>query len=490
MTKEPLSRKLTRGIFYLFFSSLVQLGLNVVTIGFVARALGVENFGLYSTILSFVQLFEFLTDFGLNRTLLKFGSTDLTKAQISLGNALFIKSVLVVPTLALLTLVGFLSGYRNEEIIILELFAIGLIFDSYGTIFSSIRRILGNFKLISFFRILKTAINLLIIIIALSVKNSVLSLAFANAILNLIIFIVSLINTLLLLKPKLKLSLIKDFFKDSIIFSLSDFFLNIYSRISIVLLSFFNNLHSVGIFSAAIRFTRIANLFPTQVRFALLPTLYRIFEDTEQKTEGKDQKTKRVFLIILKYMTIFATPFVIFIYFFSGQIVHLIFGSKYDSSMPLVQLFSLFIYLRFIETPFGLFYIAMNKHKKMVYFQGFTSILNIILNLILIPLYSTYGACAATLISEIFFVFLVIYMGRKYLIWRLANVLQILSKPTIAGLISVVLTILLLKNINIVLQMLFLLLCYLVILVVSKVFDKGDKELFLKIFSKNAIISK
>ena len=492
MKREPLSRKLTFGIFYLLSSSLATLGINVITVGFVARSLGVDNFGLYSAIYSFVYLFEFLSDFGLNKTLLKFGSTDKTQAQISFGNALFVKTILIIPLLVSVTFFGFLSGYRNEEVIILDLFTISMIFDSFGNVFSSIRRILGSFKLISFFRVLKTAINLVIIIIALSIKNSVMSLAFANMLLSLVIFIISLINTVLLLKPKLRIRLIRNFFEDSLIFSLNDFFLNIYSRISTVLLSFFSELHSVGIFSAALRFTRIANLLPNQVKFALLPTMYRILEErngeTAKRRSGERNKEQRVFVILLKYMIIFATPLVISIYFFSDSIIHLVFGRKYDLSIPLVKLFSLFIYLRFIETPFNLFYIAMHKHKNLVYFQGTSSFLNIILNLILIPIYSAYGACYSTLISEISFALLLVSMGGKYLIWNFKEVIQILLKPTISGLISLLLISTILSKTNIFIELIFLLIFYFLLLLAVKVFDKDDKELFLKILGKEKIV--
>ena len=486
--KEPLSRKLTFGIFYLLSSSIATLGINVITVGFVARSLGVKNFGLYSAIFSFVGLFEFLGDFGLNRTLLKFGSTDLSKAQISFGNALLIKSTLIFPLIASVTCFGLLAGYRNEEIIILELFTISLVLDSYATVFSSIRRILGNFKLISFFRVLKTSINLLIIVIALSVNNSVLSLAIANTLLSLVIFIVSLINTVLLLKPKLQLNLIKDFFKDSAIFSLNDFFLNIYDKISTVLLSFFSEFHSVGIFSAALKFTKIANLLPNQVRFALLPTLYRLLEDRVQNPEAKAEKPRKLFTVLLKYLVIFATPAALLMYFFSDQIIHLIFGEKYDLSITLVQLLSLFIYLRFLEAPFNLFYIALHKHKNLAYLQGCACLLNIILNLILIPLYSSCGACYATLLSEIFFSLMLISIGIKYSIWDLKNVLMILLKPTIAGAASITLMTVLLSKANVLTQLLLLLISYFVFLLVMKVFDGEDKKLLKKIFTKRDVM--
>lgn len=480
MKKEPLSRKLTFGIFYLLSSSIVSLGINVITLSFIARVLGVENFGLYSAIISFVGLFQFLTDFGLNKTLLKFGSTDLKKTQISFGNALLVKSLLIFPLFLILFFFSFLSGYRDKELLILFLFALSLVLDSFGVVFSSIRRILGSFKLISIFRILRNLINLVVIVIALNIENSILSLAFANTALSLIVFLVSLLNTVSLLKPMVRTSLIRDFFKDSLIFSLSDFFLNVYARISTVLLSFFSDLHSVGIYSAALRFTRIANLLPNQVKIALLPTIYRILENPS--STNAIQSSKRIFLVLLKYMIIFATPAVLSIYFFSEPIIHFVFGRKYDLSIPLLKLFSLFIYLRFVETPFTLFYIGMHKNKVMLYFQGTTSLLNVILNLILIPAYSVYGACAATLVSESIFSVTLVCLGVKYLIWGIWDVASLLLRPTISGLVSIFVVGTFLGGLHVILQVVFLFILYSLLLFGLKTFDSKDKELFSKIF--------
>ena len=480
--KAPIARKLTFGFFYLLSSSIATVGLNVVLIGFTARALGVEKFGLYSAILSFVGLFQFLSDFGLNKTLLKFGSISRANAQVSFGNALLLKGILFIPTFLLVTLLGYIVGYKGDDILILELLALAMVLNSYGMVFSSIRRILGDFKLVSFFRVLKTLINLFIVIIALSINNSVLYLALATMLLNLITFIISLINSVLLLRPKLKLELVKDFFKDSIIFSFSDFFLSIYAKISIVLLSFLSDLHTVGIFSAAIKFTNVATLFPNQVRIALLPTLYRIMESQNIKESGD---RKRVFRIVLKYMVVLAIPFVISVFLFSAPIMHLIFGEKYNLSIPFVKLFSLFIFFRIIQTPFSLFYIAMHKHKQMVYFQAVVSSSNLILNLCLIPKYSAYGATVATVISEGLLLFGLVFLGKRYLVWDLKDVFLLIYKPILSGCVSFALFYGLLQaNMNLFLQIALLLLSYLLLLFLIKGFNKEDKDLFVKVFLK------
>ncbi len=486
MAKEPLSRKLTFGIFYLLSSTIATVGLNVLLVGFVARKLGVENFGFYSAIISFVGLFQFLSDLGLNRTLLKFGSTNILNAQFGFGNALFLKTIFIIPTFILVTLLGYIAGYKSNEIIIVELFTLTMVLDSFGTVFSSIRRILGDFKLVSFFRVFKTVINLIVVVIALSVNNSVLYLAIASVILNAITFIISLINSVLLLKPRLKLELMKEFFKDSAIFSLSDFFVGIYAKISTVLLSFFTNFHMVGIFSAAIKFTNIANLFPNQIRFALLPTMYRILENKKHEESG-DQK--RIFKIIFKYTVILATPFVILIFLFSDPIIHLIFGKKYELSIPFVKLFSLFIYFRFIQSPFKLFYVAMHKNKEMVYFQAIASFVDLILNLILIPGYKAFGATMATIFSEGLFLIIIMLSGLQYSIWKLKDAVSIIFKPTVAGAISMFIAYAFLINkVNLFFQIFVVLLMYLLILFVARTFNRQDKEFLTKIFlKKNAL---
>lgn len=519
--KESLSRKLFNAVFYLFSSSLVSLALKVLIVAYIARKLGVEQFGLYSAILSFVGLFQFLSDFGLNKSLLKFGSLDSENARVSFGNALFAKTFLVFPLLLFVSLSGYCFGYKNDELIVLVLFALSLVLESYASVFSSVRRILGHFELISFFRVLKTLITLIVIVLVLSKYNSVFALALVTVFLTAFMFVVSLINTLFLLKPKFKLSILGDFFKDSLIFSLNDFFLNIYTRINVVLLSFFSNLFSVGIYSAAVRFTTIASLLPRQVRFALLPTMYRILEN--QKSEGaineqvfdsvsqgeifdpsssspeiqqegrsvsqkliesNIERSKRVFNTILKLMILFAAPLSVAIWFLSDNIIHFIFGSKYDMSIPLVKLFSIFIFLRFIETPFSLFYFGLEKHKSLVTIQGITSLINVALCLIMIPGFAVFGAASATIISEAIFAFVLIFYGSRYLIWSTSVVFGLLFKHVFVVLAAMFFTMLVAASLHVFVQLFFLCALYVVFLFVIKEFTEDDKLLFKKLFSR------
>ena len=132
----------------------------------------------------------------------------------------------------------------------------------------------------------------------------------------------------------------------------------------------------------------------------------------------------------------------------------------------------------------------MHKHKNMVYFQGFTSFLNIVLNLILIPIYSLYGACYSSLISETFFALSLIIVGSKYLIWHFKDVFSMLVKPTLSGFASILLTIILLNKTNIFIQVLFLIICYFVLLFAIKTFNKKIRSCFLRFLKGEKILQR
>ena len=125
----------------------------------------------------------------------------------------------------------------------------------------------------------------------------------------------------------------------------------------------------------------------------------------------------------------------------------------------------------------------MHKHKSMVYFQAVSSIVNLILNLVLIPKHSVLGASIATVVSEGLLLIIIIGLGTKYLVWNLKDVFFMSFKPIIAGLTALWLTYSLLTNkTNLFLQISFLLLSYFLFLFIMRVFSKDDKDLVIKIF--------
>lgn len=484
---ESLSRKLTLGILYLFSSTTLSGLFTIITLSVTARILGVENFGLYNAFLSIVGLFQFITNLGVNRILLKEGAKNFENAKTSFGNALLFKAIVIVPIILVIILISKHSGYTGNSLLAIVLFGFSLIFDSYGTLFISLRRILGDFKVISIFRVIRSIINLLSVIIALKIDNSVLSLSIATLIVSLISFTGALANSISLLKPKLNLKELWELIEDSIIFGLNDFFSKLYLRASIVLLSMYADLYSVGIFSAGIRFTKFSFIFAKQVRVAILPTMYRILDEkdddviSESKNliESNKDRSSRVFKTMLKYMVLISVPLSLIMFFYSSELINIIFGSKYKASTPIVKLLSVFIFLRFIQTPFTLFYLGLNRHKSMVVLQAISCIFLIMCSYVFIPKHHSFGACYAVNISELIFSALLIIYGFKFNIWKIFDLIKFIVLPFLTGITSIYITS---RFFNFILIEFFIFIfLYFVFLLATGQLNKRDKDLISKI---------
>ena len=79
---------------------------------------------------------------------------------------------------------------------------------------------------------------------------------------------------------------------------------------------------------------------------------------------------------------------------------------------------------------------------------------------------------------------MIVFAGISFKIWTLKDVSIRVLTPLFIGFVSLWFTVTLVGGLNIILQLLFLLISYLVFRIVTKQFGKEDKDLFEKIFKK------
>lgn len=86
----------------------------------------------------------------------------------------------------------------------------------------------------------------------------------------------------------------------------------------------------------------------------------------------------------------------------SGPLINFFFSEKYNSSINLLYILSLAIPFYYMAFLYGAYLTTKNFLRTKVKYMFNTAILNILLNLLLIPKYGAYGASFATLFSTIF----------------------------------------------------------------------------------------
>src|SRR5207249_3141464 len=104
MLNVPFStaKTISKNVLSLGVSGVASMLVSAATDIAIARHLGVERFGQYSTALAFSTVFIALSDFGMTFNLVRVGARDPAALGVTLGNTLAAKTVLAIAAFALM----------------------------------------------------------------------------------------------------------------------------------------------------------------------------------------------------------------------------------------------------------------------------------------------------------------------------------------------------------------------------------------------------
>ncbi|MGZ6298776.1 MAG: lipid II flippase MurJ, partial [Parachlamydiaceae bacterium] len=192
----------------------------------------------------------------------------------------------------------------------------------------------------------------------------------------------------------------------------------------------------------------------------------------------------------LRFMLILSIPVAVGTTLLAGRIIALVFGEGYAPSVAVLQLLIWSLVLIFANAPFVRLFEATNKQIVVTKITGLMVIVNVGINLVLIPRFSYVGASIAIIITEfialVLFFFLAereLYMYKKT---ELAGVvLRIIGASAIMGLFIAYL-----QNLNLIFLIVSASLLYFVTLYIVKGIEKKDILLIKSIVQANASMRK
>jgi len=166
--------------------------------------------------------------------------------------------------------------------------------------------------------------------------------------------------------------------------------------IDVLLLGFFKTSFDVGIYSAASPTSRLMLAFSAALYAALLPSIAEL----KQKKSYDEIKKSVKFAGMLQI--VFILPFIFVSFLFSEEIITFLFGAAYAGAAPPFKI--LVTANAFLSTFISLSAVlqAMDMQAVPAKILIFSAVLDVILNLILIPRYSLLGAAFSTLIASLF----------------------------------------------------------------------------------------
>ncbi len=184
--------------------------------------------------------------------------------------------------------------------------------------------------------------------------------------------------------------------KGALVFFSSSLASSIYSNIDITMLGGYKDDWTVGIYSAAVKFYSMLKMLILAIINVTIPRL------TYYKAKGEDEEYNKLLSKLVKIVLTIVIPMVIGIIIIAEDLMVVCCGQEYQASGICLQLLSIAVILSIFATITNGCILIVNKLEKKALFSIIcAAIVNVILNLFMIPLLGAVGAAITTIIAEL-----------------------------------------------------------------------------------------
>lgn len=395
---------------WLFADRILRMGVGLFVGVWIARYMGPEQFGIYNYAIVFVAMFSALSNLGLDGIVVRNIVRDPAAKDEILGTAFFLKFAGGIITF--LVSVGAVLSLRSGDRVtcwLVGITAIGAIFQAFDTIDFWFQSQVKS-KYTVYVRNAAFLIITFVKIILIMTRSSLISFAcagLAEIVLGTIGLVVTYrLHGYYLKKWQISLRYAKELLADSWPLVLSGLAVGLFMKIDQIMLREMVGSESAGIYSAATRISEVWYFIPAVIVSSVSPSII----EAKKMSEGLYyHRLQKLFNLIAGLAFAIAIP----ITFLSRPLVLLLFGESYAAGSPILAIHiwaTLFYFLGIAQGPWNITEGLMNLSLKRTLI---TAMVNIILNLILIPLYAGIGAAISTVTSYVCGAFLANVMNDK-----------------------------------------------------------------------------
>jgi O-antigen/teichoic acid export membrane protein len=409
MVQNNVAKRIAKNTVALFASQMIGTIFALVLSIFIARSLGDVLFGRYSFVIAFTGFFAVFLDLGYDTLLIRDVSRNKSQANRYLNNILMIRSLLSLLIFGIIVVTINVLGYPAEIKNIVYLFSIYILIVSLSTVFRVTFRAFEKMEYDAFIKIFASIIRLSLGFLVLFFGYGLIALGLVfliSAVVNLLISFLICERKIVKSKTEMDFGFLKSTIKIALPLGMLTIFGFVYVKIDRIMLSVMEGDAVVGWYSAAsnliLGFVPVPHLF-MHALFPLMSYYYVASKDSLKKTYEK----------AFKYLFILGLPLVIGISLLADRFILLIYGERFSGSILILQILAWDVLLKFLYICSGFVLISTDKQNQMAKIVGCTALLNVVLNLLLIPSYSYIGAAIATIASEVFLLISYIYINYR-----------------------------------------------------------------------------
>lgn len=456
-----------------FVVAILSLALSIV----IARSLGDAIFGKYSFAIAFTSIFAVFSDLGYNTLLIRDVARDKSRASKYLSNVLLMRAFLFPLIFASIVIAVNVMGYPADTKNVVYLFGVYMLIMSFSDVFKVTFRVFEKMEYEASITIFATMIRLSLGLLVLFMGYGLIELALVfilSGILDLLFCFV--ICTRRFVKPKIELDFgfWKSTMKVALPISMLSIFGLIYTSIDTVMLSMMKGDAVVGWYNAAYNLVLGFKPIPHLFMNALFPLMAGYYASSTDSLKIVYEKS-------FKYLFILGLPIAVGITLLADRFILLFYGPQFHPSILALQILAWDVLLFFSYFCMAFVLVSLTKQNQMAAIAGCAAVVNVVLNLVLIPPFSYVGAAIATILTETLLIALCFSIISKSF-YKLP-VSKILIKPSIASLIMGIF-IYQFMEFNLITVIILAAGLYCFVLYLTRAFSDDDMQLFKQILRR------
>ena len=391
-----IRQTIIKNTFWLTLAETISRFLRLILIIYAARILGVAEYGKFTFALALVSFFVIFSDLGISSLVTR----ELSQSQENEKEFPAIISLKIgLGALALISaiVVSFLVTQDLAIRRIIWVLAFFVVFDSFAELFYAFLRARQKMEYEAIVKIAYSlffaAIGFFVILKIPSARNLGISYSLASflALAGLLVFFHFTV-------ARLRFGFDKNIWKKFLILSwplaLSGIFSTVYSQIDSVMMGYWGYIVQTGWYNAAYRIIGAALIPGIVVATSLTPVLNIAYKESREKLS-------KIYKNFMEVMFFLSVPILVGGIVLAPKIINWVYNESYLPATFALQILLAIVFVTYLLYPLGAILLVFNFQKNAFWITVAGGVINIFLNLLLIPKFDLYGAALATLITYI-----------------------------------------------------------------------------------------
>lgn len=382
---------------WIIISKFIQSILGLLIAMLIARYLGPKNFGVISYAASLVGFVTPLVFLGINNILVQEITKNPQNEGLIIGTSIFLSIISALFCMLGVFIFTFLANVgETETIIVSSLYSLILMFQVLDLIqYWFQAKLLSKYSsiisLIAYFIVSGYKILLLIF------QKNIYWFSISNA-MGFLITSISLIFLYYKLGGQsfsFSKDIGKNLFAKSKYYILPGLMIAVFAQTDKIMIKLMINDSATGYYSAAVCVASMASFIYVAIIDSFRPMIFKYFDESKEKFE---LNIKRLYSIII-YISLAQA---IFMTIFSGFIINILYGSSFSGAISALRIVCWYTTFSYLGSVRNIWILCMNLQKYLFVINLSGALLNIILNLLLIPIIGIEGAAIASFATQFF----------------------------------------------------------------------------------------